>query len=263
MWPGWRVGLDKSGCDLGFTEAINKRMQVPSRLKVADEESSSSGGPQRNLLDELPPSFQMHVPDRLLLAEMADVAFRPFLRQQGPAGTLNPLLEPAVRDGEHPFLSFASRAGSQKRRRTAHQGRARKERSSMEEPLLSPGGVRRLEPGPPPAALFPPFPVEGRIYSLQNVLQALHFLGLQLFQLFGKPAHARLSSQEASLTLEEGPLEEFGSADILAMKKQLARISGRLRSLEEQCVGWRQKELLAYSVLVSVCLLNVWLWLRR
>ncbi|XP_053130146.1 fetal and adult testis-expressed transcript protein isoform X5 [Hemicordylus capensis] len=213
MWPGWRVGLDKSGCDLGFTEAINKRMQVPSRLKVADEESSSSGGPQRNLLDELPPSFQMHVPDRLLLAEMADVAFRPFLRQQGPAGTLNPLLEPAVRDGEHPFLSFASRAGSQKRRRTAHQGRARKERSSMEEPLLSPGGVR--------------------------------------------------SSQEASLTLEEGPLEEFGSADILAMKKQLARISGRLRSLEEQCVGWRQKELLAYSVLVSVCLLNVWLWLRR
>lgn len=44
---------------------------------------------------------------------------------------------------------------------------------------------------------------------------------------------------------------------------QLTRISGRLRVLEEQCSAWRQKEALVYSVLVSACLINTWLWLRR
>lgn len=44
---------------------------------------------------------------------------------------------------------------------------------------------------------------------------------------------------------------------------QLMRISGRLRVLEEQCNAWRQKEALVYSVLISACLINTWLWLRR
>uniref|UniRef100_A0A672TVL3 Mitochondrial fission factor n=1 Tax=Strigops habroptila TaxID=2489341 RepID=A0A672TVL3_STRHB len=44
---------------------------------------------------------------------------------------------------------------------------------------------------------------------------------------------------------------------------QLTRISSRLRVLEEQCNAWRQKETLVYSVLVSACLINTWLWLRR
>lgn len=44
---------------------------------------------------------------------------------------------------------------------------------------------------------------------------------------------------------------------------QLTRISGRLRVLEEQCNARRQKEALVYSVLISACLINTWLWLRR
>lgn len=44
---------------------------------------------------------------------------------------------------------------------------------------------------------------------------------------------------------------------------QLTKISGRLRVLEEQCNAWRQKETLVYSVLISACLINTWLWLRR
>uniref|UniRef100_A0A8U8CD35 Mitochondrial fission factor n=1 Tax=Geospiza parvula TaxID=87175 RepID=A0A8U8CD35_GEOPR len=51
------------------------------------------------------------------------------------------------------------------------------------------------------------------------------------------------------------------SAPVLAL--QLARISGRLRVLEEQCHAWRQKEALVYSVMISACLINTWLWLRR
>ncbi|XP_062819835.1 fetal and adult testis-expressed transcript protein [Anolis carolinensis] len=58
-------------------------------------------------------------------------------------------------------------------------------------------------------------------------------------------------------------LEEFGPTDSLAVRKQLMNISGRLRVLEGQSLGWRQKELLFYSILASACLLNAWLWLRR
>ncbi|XP_060612153.2 mitochondrial fission factor-like [Anolis sagrei] len=58
-------------------------------------------------------------------------------------------------------------------------------------------------------------------------------------------------------------LEEFGPTDALAVRKQLMNISGRLRVLERQSLGWRQKELLFYSILASACILNAWLWLRR
>lgn len=44
---------------------------------------------------------------------------------------------------------------------------------------------------------------------------------------------------------------------------QLTRISGRLCVLEEQCNAWRQKEALVYSVLITACLINTWLWLRK
>lgn len=58
-------------------------------------------------------------------------------------------------------------------------------------------------------------------------------------------------------------MEEVGVAEMAAMRKQLTRISGRLRVLEEQCNARRQKEALVYSVLISACLINTWLWLRR
>ncbi|XP_060105511.1 mitochondrial fission factor-like isoform X2 [Heteronotia binoei] len=72
----------------------------------------------------------------------------------------------------------------------------------------------------------------------------------------------RECAPETSVILESS-LEEIGTAEILAMRKQLAKISGRLRSLEEKYMGWRQKELVVYSVLVSTYLLNMWLWMRR
>uniref|UniRef100_A0A8C5TQK2 Mff-like domain-containing protein n=1 Tax=Malurus cyaneus samueli TaxID=2593467 RepID=A0A8C5TQK2_9PASS len=45
--------------------------------------------------------------------------------------------------------------------------------------------------------------------------------------------------------------------------RRVQMISGRLRVLEEQCHAWRQKEALVYSVMISACLINTWLWLRR
>ncbi|XP_060105510.1 mitochondrial fission factor homolog A-like isoform X1 [Heteronotia binoei] len=269
MWPIWGV---PNRADLDFTETINKRMRVPNRLKAADE--SSLKYPKRAPSEDFPSPFQMYVPDRLLPAETRDIPFRPALVNQIRQHCLavaDPLLEPSgptTIHEEHPILSLVSRPGSQKRKRLSHQGRARKERILSETSQLALCGVRQRREWldtslpPDPAPQFPPFHLEGRIFSLQNILQALRFLGHQLFQLFWKPGHAPLSAPETSVILESS-LEEIGTAEILAMRKQLAKISGRLRSLEEKYMGWRQKELVVYSVLVSTYLLNMWLWMRR
>lgn len=63
MWPVWSM---PDRADLDFTETINKRMRVPSRLKVADD--SSSRYPKRASSEDFPSTFQMYVPDRLLPA---------------------------------------------------------------------------------------------------------------------------------------------------------------------------------------------------
>ncbi|XP_061454756.1 fetal and adult testis-expressed transcript protein-like isoform X1 [Rhineura floridana] len=275
MWLVWSKQLDQAPCDVGFTEATHGSIQVPSRLKVAD--GPSAGDPPWGLPEACPPSFRMHVPQRLLLAEMmTEAAFSPPFgnqpQQQRPLPINEPLLGPSIQPthyGEHPFLSFASQPGSQKRKWLMHQSSARKERALVEPPPVALGAASQrhdwLEPSMPPpfsTSQFPPFPLEGRIYSLQNVLRALRFLGHQLFQLFWKPGRAERSSQEVSLVLESS-LEDFGTTEILTLRKQLMKISGRLLHLERQCVGWRQKEWLVYSALVSAGLLNVWLWLRR
>ncbi|NXP15317.1 MFFB factor, partial [Thinocorus orbignyianus] len=66
MWPLWGLDLNRIRCDLLFTEAINQRMQVPNRLKVAD---SSSPVDEEAVTDDVPPSFQMYIPDRISLAD--------------------------------------------------------------------------------------------------------------------------------------------------------------------------------------------------
>nr|XP_020651545.1 fetal and adult testis-expressed transcript protein isoform X2 [Pogona vitticeps] len=244
MWPVWSPRLDGAPWDLSFTEAISQRMQVPSHLKVADH--GRGAGEQRPPEEDWTPSFQMHVPERLLLSEMTEVASKTLhggpWRRHSPSRTDTPLSEPPVQAaiyGELPFLGFVTRAGSQKRRHQAHHSRARKARVQVmaeETPQLR----------------------QEWVYSFQNVLQVLRFLGHHLVRLFWKPGQGQLSSQETSTSLEE-----FGTTDMLAMRKQLTLISGRLQALEAQCVGWRQKEFLFYSILVPASLLHLWLWLRR
>lgn len=65
MWPFWGLDLNRVRCDLLFTEAINQRMQVPNRLKVADSFSPVDEEP---VTEDVPPSFRMHIPDRISLA---------------------------------------------------------------------------------------------------------------------------------------------------------------------------------------------------
>ncbi|KFP88813.1 hypothetical protein N311_10901, partial [Apaloderma vittatum] len=73
MWPLWGLDLNRVRCDLLFTEAINQRMQVPNRLKVAESFSPLDEEPAR---EDVPPSLRMHIPDRISLA---DASLRPVL----------------------------------------------------------------------------------------------------------------------------------------------------------------------------------------
>uniref|UniRef100_A0A674GWC0 Mitochondrial fission factor n=2 Tax=Taeniopygia guttata TaxID=59729 RepID=A0A674GWC0_TAEGU len=268
MWPLWGLDLSRVRCDLHFTEAINQRMQVPSRLKVAE---SCSPGDRKPVTEDVPASFRMHIPERISLAEISDTSLRPVLLTQ-------PRTVPSVvvqvspgPSGDLPVLPSASRAGAQRRKRAGHHSsRSRRDRTpsdSAQLALHSPG-QHQEGPGscplPAPSAPLPLFTEAGRIYSMQNIFQTMYLLGQVLFHRVQDSLRDPVpSSSQEPIPAAESALEEAGVPEVAAMRRQLARISGRLRLLEEQCHAWRQKEALLYSVMISACLINTWLWLRR
>ncbi|XP_038604552.1 mitochondrial fission factor homolog A-like [Tachyglossus aculeatus] len=248
--------------DLDFSEAINQSMQVPARLKVA-------GGPgledPQETAGDLPPSFHMHIPDRISVAEATEGSLRPLFRQN--SGSTFTSVPVDVSGG----LTTLVRAGTTVSRSVVPlgpAGRLQRERAPGEDSRLSLQrakiGHDRPKRGSSPAPVCPPFMQGNRIFCLQNVFQAVWFLGSLLshrLQASLMP-QAQPSSQDLGPALEAS-LEDMGGSEIMAMKKQLYKISRRLQSLEEQCSGWRQKELLLYSMLVSACVVNTWLWMRR
>ncbi|XP_010079027.1 PREDICTED: fetal and adult testis-expressed transcript protein [Pterocles gutturalis] len=275
MWPFWGLDPNRVRCDLLFTEAINQRMQVPNRLKVADSFSPVDEEP---VSEDVPPSFRMHIPDRISLAEISDASLRPILNQQRKVPSVMVHTSPdnaaqPTRLSELPFLHVASRSSSQKRKRSGHHSsRSRRERTPNDCAQLALHSLDQHQHHErPDACSLPmhsaPLPLlteTGRIYSMQNVFQTMYLLGQVLFH----RVRDSLQDPVPSRSQEVGPapesaLEEVGVAEMAAVRKQLTRISGRLRVLEEQCNAWRQKEALVYSVLISACLLNTWLWLRR
>ncbi|XP_010122610.1 PREDICTED: fetal and adult testis-expressed transcript protein [Chlamydotis macqueenii] len=274
MWPFWGLDLNGVHCDLLFTEAVSQRMQVPNRLKVADSLSPVDKEP---VTEDVPPSFRMHIPDRISLAEISDASLRPVLLEQ-PRKVPSVMVhkspdfssQPACL-GELPFQHVASRSSSQKRKRSGHHSsRSRREKTPSDCAQLALHSLgkhhERLDVCPLPvrSAPLPLLTEAGRIYSVQNIFQTLYHLGQVLFHRVQDSLQDPVpsSSQEAG-PAPESALEEAEVAEMAAMRKQLARISGRLRVLEEQCNAWQQKETLVYSVLISACFINTWLWLRR
>lgn len=95
---------------------------------------------------------------------------------------------------------------------------------------------------------------------MQNIFQTMYLLGQVLFH----RVQNSLQDPVPSSSQEVGAApEEVVVAEAAAMKKELARISERLHVLEEQHKAWRKEEPLVYSMLLSACLVNTWLWLWR
>ncbi|XP_012499269.1 PREDICTED: fetal and adult testis-expressed transcript protein, partial [Propithecus coquereli] len=67
---------------------------------------------------------------------------------------------------------------------------------------------------------------------------------------------------EADMVAEIG-LEELNGLEMEVMRRQLSVITARLRALEDQGTTWRHRDALFFTMLVSACAVNVWLWMRQ
>nr|XP_033801012.1 mitochondrial fission factor homolog A-like isoform X1 [Geotrypetes seraphini] len=297
-WEPVDVDLSRIQCDLGFMEAINQSMQVPSRLKVADESIQQDDAEMK---DDPSPSFQMHIPDRISLVGMADVSMRPFLLDEMQEKSLvhayDAIDHSTIQPAEPPFLKVSTKFGMQMHQRKASQNKSKRERSGNEHNPLNVHTVDqphyRQENHPTSVPHFPSFTQNGKIYSLQNVCRTVRFLGCLLSHRLQESLHSpplpsvsalmdnggselrtlgkhrslswpQLSSlQEVRSESSDGRVEETGMLEVAAMRKQLNIISGRLQILEEERISMHQKEVVIFSVMLTACFINIWLWLRR
>ncbi|XP_016020078.1 fetal and adult testis-expressed transcript protein [Rousettus aegyptiacus] len=70
------------------------------------------------------------------------------------------------------------------------------------------------------------------------------------------------NSPEADIIAEIG-LEELNELEMEVMRSQLRVITGRLCALEDQGATARQREALFFTMLLSACVVNLWLWMRQ
>lgn len=139
---------------------------------------------------------------------------------------------------------------------------------------------------PPPQAP-PAAPLS--LLSPQSVLQAARHMGLQASQRllqtinhkyrFNRqerpplppaaaaaearpPANVEFSSKRAMESWS--PEEEGGGAvEFIVLRRQVMKMNRRLAALERHNLERRNTEVVLFSLLISACLLNAWLWIRR
>ncbi|XP_042603481.1 mitochondrial fission factor-like isoform X5 [Cyprinus carpio] len=83
----------------------------------------------------------------------------------------------------------------------------------------------------------------------------------------GTPTHSRQTLHSQSPASQEfwlSPEEDPGTAvEFMVLRRQVLKMSRRIAGLERQNAEHRQTELLLFSLLLSACLINGWLWMRR
>ncbi|XP_074527608.1 mitochondrial fission factor-like isoform X1 [Halichoeres trimaculatus] len=153
--------------------------------------------------------------------------------------------------------------------------------SNSQVPSLSSTHSRDSEALPPSSS--PP-----SLSSSRSFLQTAKTLGLQATQRLlqavsqkyrfrnqEKPPAARLtgegSAAAAQVELSKRRLidgwnseEDAGAAvEFIILRRQVIKMSRRLAALERHSAERRNAELVLFSLLLSACVLNVWLWIRR
>ncbi|XP_045573105.1 mitochondrial fission factor homolog B isoform X4 [Salmo salar] len=231
------VSQVRGGRDPVFSEAINQKMRVPDRLRVGP--GMGQGGEEaRQGRAERPASYSMHIPDRLSLTDAPDMSPRP-------------LFTPSKHNSALP-LGLAWEA---------QQQGAWDRDPYMREPVQSP--LRRSYSDQ----------AFGRSDTdISNSKQALHTPTL-----FSYPEHPTTAVVEAPPVYVEparksamqdswmSPDDEGSAAavEFIVLRRQVVKMSRRLAGLERQNAECRQTELVLFSLLLSACLLNGWLWIRR
>ncbi|XP_058271389.1 mitochondrial fission factor-like isoform X1 [Hemibagrus wyckioides] len=271
-----------------FTAVISERMRVPDRLRVAQtavEDLKASA-------EDLPPAFSMHVPDRLALTDAPDLSPRPLFSQHNARGHASSLWN--LRQGPWDRETFTrEHAQSPLRRSYSDQTFGRtpsgtpthsKHFSSGSHSAGTMPAVPTDPPLPEPQGLGAVAPV---LLTPQSVLQAAKKLGKQasykILQTvtqkyssrFGFPEYpppqqveyrADPDQTRTSTTQEvwRSPEEESGTTvELIVLRRQMMKMNRRIASLEKQNAERKQSELVLFSLLLSACLINGWLWIRK
>ncbi|XP_053334096.1 mitochondrial fission factor-like isoform X3 [Clarias gariepinus] len=83
--------------------------------------------------------------------------------------------------------------------------------------------------------------------------------------LSGTPGRSK-HGPSASTTQEfwRNPEEESGTTvELMVLRRQMMKMNRRITSLEKQNADRRQSEVLLLSLLLSACVINGWLWIRK
>ncbi|KAM4620803.1 mitochondrial fission factor-like isoform 2-T2 [Polymixia lowei] len=306
--PYPREMSEARGRDPRFTEAINQNMRIPERLSMGPGQQWGEDEARRRVEDP-PPAYSMHIPDRLTYTETPDMSPRPLFTPSKPVLYPPQVLETcwespsATRDGEAFFRDFPQ---SPMRRSYSDQGFGRtppgtpthtKQTLALHgHPSSSRGSGRPLlqRSGAPPATDPQPVPlplglpaIPPSLLSPQAMLQAARQLGQQasqrLLQTVNQKyrfSHHENPTPQAALTdasphtnveqarrsvMESWSLEDEGGAavEFIVLRRQVMKMSRRLAGLERQNTERRNTEVVLFSLLLSACLLNAWLWIRR
>ncbi|XP_067084856.1 mitochondrial fission factor-like isoform X5 [Osmerus mordax] len=228
------------GRDPVFTEAINQKMRVPDRLRVGPEQrggAEEDRGRQRT--EEPPPAYSMHIPDRLALTDAPDMSPRPLFTsskpgssaQAGPAWESQYLAWESESFHRDPGQSPLRRSYSDTAFGRTPPGTPTHTKQALHTPSSFGGGA---DPAPPPVVAEPP------------------------------PHGAELGRKSAMQESWLGQEDESGAVvEFIVLRRQVVKMSRRLAGLERQNAERRQTELVLFSLLLSACLLNGWLWIRR
>ncbi|XP_042196813.1 mitochondrial fission factor homolog A [Callorhinchus milii] len=289
--PGDLGGLR---CDLSFMETISQKMRIPNRLKVTEEL-----GDEERAEDIQMASLHMCIPDRISMAEadMQDIGARPYLYgwfQHTPSMSDPPPLSisPCMMFGNPQPLKVDSLESRLQRRELASSQNSNSSRTLNESEIcLSAASRKQRNAGDHSNGVRLPFPSPGpgqALFSLHNVFSVLKYIGHSLSERFTETVHqetqrriqprdrprshnpcvdvaSRTKSQSIShdYGVPEGVLENFSVMEIVTLRRQLNKLNRRLQLLEQESRDRARKELILYSIIVTACFVNSWLWLRK
>eukprot|EP00062_Callorhinchus_milii_P000791 gi/632935254/ref/XP_007889425.1/ PREDICTED: mitochondrial fission factor-like isoform X2 [Callorhinchus milii] len=237
--PGDLGGLR---CDLSFMETISQKMRIPNRLKVTEEL-----GDEERAEDIQMASLHMCIPDRISMAEadMQDIGARPYLYgwfQHTPSMSDPPPLSisPCMMFGNPQPLKVDSLESRLQRRELASSQNSNSSRTLNESEICLSAASRKqrnaIQPRDRPRSHNPCVDVASRTKS-QSISHD-----------YGVP---------------EGVLENFSVMEIVTLRRQLNKLNRRLQLLEQESRDRARKELILYSIIVTACFVNSWLWLRK
>ncbi|XP_017559828.1 mitochondrial fission factor-like isoform X1 [Pygocentrus nattereri] len=276
-------GSQVRGGDPYFTEIISKRMRVPDRLSVGHGILAEEQRPE-----DLLPVYSMHVPDRLALTDAPDLSPRPLFSKQSASSMWD--LQRGTWGKEaytrEPVQSPLRRSYSDQTFGRTPPGTPTHSKQALHSPSIS-RCAGRAPPVDPDMPLPDPLQFPNSPPSLlcpQSMLQAARQLGQQaskkILQTVSQKYSSRFGFQEnpppqpeihtdqtRKSTVQESwlsPEEETGTAvEFIVLRRQVVKMSRRIAGLERQNAERRQNELVLFSLLLSACLLNGWLWMRR